>query len=88
MKIKNTFILRNVAGNNVVLPMGASSETFSGMMTLNETGVFLWNNLQKDVTIDDLVNAMLSEYNVSASQAKEDAEAFVETLRSAGVLEE
>ena len=58
------------------------------MMTLNETGVFLWNNLQKDVTIDDLVNAMLSEYNVSASQAKEDAEAFVETLRSAGVLEE
>lgn len=88
MKIKNTFILRNVAGNNVVLPMGASSETFSGMMTLNETGVFLWNNLQKDVTIDDLVNAMLSEYNVSASLAKEDAEAFVETLRSAGVLEE
>ena len=39
MKVKDSFILRNIAGNNVVLPMGASSESFSGMMTLNETGV-------------------------------------------------
>lgn len=88
MKIKNTFILRNLAGNNVVLPVGASSEAFSGMMTLNETGVFLWNTLKKDVTMDELVNALLSEYNVGAAEAKEDAEAFVQTLRNAGVLDE
>lgn len=88
MKIKNTFLLRNVAGNNVVLPMGASAESFSGMMTLNETGAFLWNNLQRDTTMEELVNALLSEYNVSAEQAKEDASNFVETLRGAGVLEE
>ena len=77
MKIKNTFILRNVAGNNIVLPLGASAESFSGMMTLNESGEFLWNVLQKDITMDELVNAILSEYNVSAEQAKEDAEMFV-----------
>lgn len=88
MKIKDTFVLRNVAGNNVVLPMGASSETFSGMMTLNETGVFLWNSLKRDISLEELVNAMLSEYNVSAEQAKEDTEEFVKTLRDAGVLEE
>lgn len=88
MKIKDSFILRNIAGNNVVLPMGASSESFSGMMTLNETGVFLWNTLKKDITMDVLVNALLSEYNVSAAEAKEDAEAFVATLRGAGVLDE
>ncbi|MBR5586877.1 MAG: PqqD family protein [Clostridia bacterium] len=88
MKVKNTFILRNIAGSNVVLPMGASSDAFSGMMSLNETGVFLWNTLKKDVTMDELVNALLSEYNVSAADAKEDAAAFVETLRSAGVLDE
>ncbi len=88
MKIKDTFILRTVAGNNIVLPVGASSETFSGMMTLNESGVFLWNSLKNDTSMDDLVNAMLSEYNVSADQAKADAEEFVKSLRSAGVLEE
>ena len=88
MKIKDSFILRNIAGNNVVLPMGASSESFSGMMTLNETGVFLWNTLKKDITMEVLVNALLSEYNVSAAEAKEDAEVFVETLRGAGVLDE
>ena len=88
MKIKDTFILRNIAGNNIVLPVGASSETFSGMMTLNESGVFLWNSLKNDISMDDLINAMLSEYNVSAEEAKSDVEEFVKSLRSAGVLEE
>lgn len=88
MKIKETFILRNIAGNNIVLPVGASSETFSGMMTLNESGVFLWNSLKNDISMDDLINAMLSEYNVSAEDAKSDVEEFVKSLRSAGVLEE
>ena len=88
MKIKDTFILRNVAGNNIVLPVGASSDAFSGMMTLNESGVFLWNSLKKDTDMDGLINSMLSEYNVSADQAKQDVEEFVKSLRSAGVLEE
>ena len=88
MKIKDTFILRNVAGNNIVLPVGASSDAFSGMMTLNDSGVFLWNSLKKDTDMDELINAMLSEYNVSADQAKQDVEEFVKSLRSAGVLEE
>ena len=88
MKIKDTFILRTIAGNSIVLPVGASSDAFSGMMTLNETGVFLWNSLKNDISMDDLVNAMLSEYNVSADQAKADAEEFIKSLRSAGVLEE
>ena len=88
MKIKDTFILRNVAGNNIVLPVGASSDAFSGMMTLNESGVFLWNSLKKDTDMEGLINAMLSEYNVSADQAKQDVEEFVKSLRSAGVLEE
>lgn len=88
MKIKDSFILRNVAGSHVVLPMGASSEKFSGMLKLNETGVFLWENLKKEISEDDLINAMLSEYNVGADRAREDVKEFLNTLRSAGVLEE
>ena len=87
MKIKDTFILRTIAGNNIVLPVGASSDSFSGMMTLNETGVFLWNNLKSDISMEDLVNAMLSEYDVSAAEAEEDVRAFVETLEKSGMLE-
>lgn len=88
MKIKNTFILRNVAGSNIVLPIGASSANFSGMLKLNETGVFLWENLKKEITEEDLVNAMLAEYNVASEQAREDVKEFLNTLRTAGVLEE
>ena len=88
MKVKDTFIVREIAGNKVVLPVGAQSNTFGGMMTLNETGVFLWNLLGKEISLEDLVNAMLSEYNVDAGQAQEDVGEFVDTLRKAGVLEE
>lgn len=88
MKIKDSFILRNVAGSHVVLPMGASSAKFSGMLKLNETGVFLWENLKKEISEGDLVNAMLAEYNVGADQAREDVMEFLNTLRGAGVLEE
>lgn len=88
MKIKDSFILRNVAGSNVVLPMGASSAKFSGMLRLNETGVFLWENLKNEITEEDLVNAMLAEYNVASDEAREDVQEFLKTLRDAGVLEE
>lgn len=88
MKVKDTFIVREIAGNKVVLPVGAQSDAFGGMITLNETGVFLWNLLGKEISMEDLVNAMLSEYNVDAGQAQEDVGEFVETLRKAGVLEE
>ncbi|MFA7637593.1 MAG: PqqD family protein [Monoglobales bacterium] len=88
MKIKNTFVLREIAGNRVVLPMGAPSDAFSGMMTLNETGAFLWKLLEKEISMEDLVNAMLAEYNVDSMQAQKDVDEFLDTLRKAGVLEE
>lgn len=88
MKVKKSFVLKNIAGNNVVLPTGAETTKFSGMLQINETGAFLWDVLKKNVTEDDLVNAMLAEYNVSAEQAKADVAEFVKTLKSAGVIED
>ncbi len=88
MKVKDLFILKNIAGSNVVMPVGVSAEQFDGMISLNETGVLLWNRLSEDVTEEDLINTVLSEYNVSADEAERDVKEFVESLRKVGVLEE
>ena len=87
MKVKNSFVLRKIAGSNVVVPIGSETADFNGMMTLNETGAMLFAMLDKDRSVEDLTNAMLSEYDVSAAEAEADVKAFVETLEKAGMLE-
>lgn len=87
MKVKDSFVLRKIAGSNVVVPIGSETADFNGMMTLNETGAMLFAMLNKDRSIEDLTNAMLSEYDVSAADAEEDVKAFVKTLENAGMLE-
>ncbi|MDO4586558.1 MAG: PqqD family protein [Planctomycetia bacterium] len=86
MKIKENFILRNVAGSFVVVPTGKATVDFSGMITLNETGVFLWKQLETDQTKDELVSALLKEYDVDETTAQNDIEAFLKILEENNLL--
>ena len=85
MKLKENYMLRQVAGTWVVLPVGAATLDFNGMMTLNETGALLWQALQEG---RDPVEALTAEYDVPRDQAAADVEEFLGKLRSAGCLEE
>ena len=80
MKIKKGLILRNVGGENVVVPVGEMSKKFHGMITLNETGAFLWKFFMEEHTLDEAVAAMLAEYDVEESIARADVEKFVEII--------
>ncbi len=86
MKLNENFALRQVAGTWVVIPLGAAALDFNGMLTLNETGAFLWQALAAGE--QDLARAMTKEYNVSYEQAATDAEEFLVRLRDAGCLED
>lgn len=86
MKIKSGFILRNVGGQNVVVAVGAASRSFSGIIRLNETGRFLWEQLNAEKTEEELCDALLSEYELSAEQARADVSAFVQKLKEAELL--
>ena len=59
MKIKDGFLLRKVGGQNVVVALGEASRDFNGMIRLNDTGVFLWQQLQQDVTEEQLLACLL-----------------------------
>lgn len=85
MKIKNGFLLRQVAGQNVVLPAGDTLD-LNVMITLNETGAFLWERLQQETTEEELVQALLGEYEVSEAVAASAVAAFVKKLEENGFL--
>lgn len=85
MKIKEGFLLRQVAGQTVVLPTGGDLD-LNMMITLNDTGAFLWEKLQSDCDEADLVAALLKEYDVDEQTARESVAAFVKKLNAHGFL--
>lgn len=88
MKISKQFLLRNVAGRNVIVPVGSAVLDFNAMITVNETGAFLFSLLQEnDMTEEQLVDAITAEYDVSKEKATEDIKAFCEKIVAAGITE-
>ena len=85
MKIKEGFLLREVAGQTVVLPV-EDDLNLNMMITLNETGRFLWERLQEETNEAALVNALLAEYNVDEAKAAAAVQKFVNKLHENGFL--
>lgn len=87
MKIKNGFIMREIAGDYVVVPTGKAAMSFNGLITVNEVGKFLWEKLQKDVSEQELTDMVLDEYEIDRETAAADVAEFVKQLESADILE-
>jgi len=86
VKIKDSFVLRNIAGINTVISADPASG-FDGMITLNETGVFMWNILKNGATVDELIDAVVSEYEIDKETATTDSNEFISKLQSINVFE-
>lgn len=86
MKIKNGFILRKVGGQNVVVAVGKASLEFNGIIRLNDTGKFLWEQMKGDVTEEQLLDAMLTAYDIDRETAEKDISAFIDKLKGADLL--
>ncbi|MBQ4098484.1 MAG: PqqD family protein [Clostridia bacterium] len=86
MKIKEGYLLREVAGNYIVVAVGEAVKEFNGLVNLNESAAFLWKQLEEDKTEEQLVAALLSEYEVEEQKAKEDVGAFVKKLQEAKLI--
>lgn len=86
MKIKDGFILREVADSYVVVAVGEAVKSFNGVINLNETGALLWKTLEKGADENDLVQALLNEYEVERELAENDVKLFIKKLTEAGLI--
>ena len=87
MKIKEDFILRKVADSYVVVPVNDMTVDFNGIINLNETGAFLFEILQKGADNQELLDKLLSEYEVTSVKAEADIDVFIQKLKDADILE-
>ena len=82
MKLKKGYIMKELAGRYVVLPVG-----FQGMIQMNVTGGFLWECLSEERTKQELIDLFLEKYDASREDAEADVNTFIENLSKAGILE-
>lgn len=87
MKVNKGFVLRQIAGEYVIIPTGNTVLTFNGLISVNEVGAFLWKLLQEDATFDELAKRVLEEYDVDDDTAREDIQDFIDRLAEAKILE-
>lgn len=88
MRVSDKFILRQIAGDNILIPVGEAAMSVKGLIALSETGAFLYHILKEDTTREALVSALTSEYEVSEVEAAEDIDAFLNQMRQLNMLVE
>ena len=87
MRIKEGYLVHEVAGNYVVIKIGQEAVNFNGLITLSESAKMLWDLLKNDASIDDLVNKLLSEYEIDEETARRDTLEFIDSLKKNNILE-
>ncbi|MBQ9485871.1 MAG: PqqD family protein [Clostridia bacterium] len=86
MKIKDGFVLREVAGSYLVVAVGEAAKNFKGMINLNETGAFLWRLAEKGATKQEMLAELLKEYDVDENTAANDIDVFMQKLIEAELV--
>ncbi len=86
MKLKHEFVIREVAGETLLVPVGTSTLSLNGMLVLNQCGSFLWRRIPEAASEEELVQALLEEYEVEPATARKDVEEFLDSLRRLEIL--
>ncbi|MDF2804331.1 MAG: coenzyme synthesis protein [Anaerocolumna sp.] len=88
MKIKNGFLLREIADVWVVVPLGERVIEFNGLVNLSESGALIWRALEKEVKDKlELVNLIRENYEVDEENAGKDLEEFLQGITEKGFLD-
>lgn len=87
MKIVKDFILREIAGECVLVPTGATTQEFNGLITMSETAKFIWEHMEKVDSFEELISMILDEYEIDEETARQDAYNFINQLLATGFID-
>lgn len=89
MKIKKDYVVKTIGDDIVVVPIKDEAVRFNGIITLNKTGKYLFENLQaKDLAKEELIKLILDKYDVNEKKAKKDIDAFILKCQNNGLIDE
>lgn len=86
MKRNSGFILRNVAGESIIVPCAERAVVFNGLFTLNDVGTLIWEALARDCSLQDVAFIISKHYGIDDDQAILDANVFLTKMQSLGLV--
>lgn len=88
MKIKEQYKVREMAGEHVIIMQGKHGSDLTKIISLNQSALYLWNELQGNEFDTEIVADMLVErYGIDKGVATTDAERWIERLRECNIAE-
>ena len=87
MKLADGFVLREIAGESILIPVGVQATVLDGMVTLSASGAVIWKALSEKADYDYALKAVLDEFDVTEETAKQDLDDFLKQLKENGLLE-
>lgn len=88
MKVKDGFVMRDVAGQTVIIATGEASKSFQGMVRVNETGKAVWQGVSEGLGFEAIVDRVTGEFDADRAKVEADVRAFIDEMRANGFLEE
>lgn len=88
MKIKEGFVLRNVAGEGIVIAVGKASESFHGMINMNKTSCDIWKFIDEGLTAEQIGEKLAEKYDIDVETATNDTKGLIAQLKDAGIIDE
>ena len=86
MKIKKEFMLRNMYGENALVPVGDTAISFKGIIKVDNIGIFIWNNLERAKSEDEIISMVMDSCGLDFSDAKKDVNDFIEYLKNVDII--
>ncbi len=80
------FLMREIAGEALLVPVGAQTRILNGMVTLSQTGAFLWKALDGKRDTEDLINLLAEACQVQAEQIAADVIDFLDKAEKNGLV--
>lgn len=86
MNLNKDFILRNIAGESILVATGSATQDFNGMITLNEVATFILENIDECETEEVLVEKVIEEFEIDEETAKNDVREFLDQAIKLGII--
>lgn len=87
MKLKDGFVLHETEGEYILVATGVASESFNGYIRLNRSGAFMIERMMNEISKEDLVSAVVEQYEVDKAVVERDLVKLVETLENIHAME-
>jgi hypothetical protein len=88
MKIKDGYMARAMEDRYIVVSLEEDDDEFKGLITMNSSGMYIWELLQNNITYDEILKNLLNRYDAPENIIKNDLDKFLDNARKANLLEE